>query len=72
MSMYESSWIAQIFCSYAAQNGEIVRRRRADVLRFSSPYELERAVRARGFHMFLAGDRYVIVCDPKGVLQIVC
>jgi hypothetical protein len=42
------------------------------VLHFSSRGELERAVRARGFHMFLAGDQYVIVCDPNGVLQFLC
>lgn len=72
MTMFESSWIAQIFCSQAARNRGIVRRRVTDVRHFSSPCELERAVRARGFHMFLSGDHYVIVCDPKGELQIVC
>ena len=70
--MFENSWIAQIFLSYAAQNGGIVRRHVSDVLRFSSPSELERAVRARGFHMFLSGDQYVIVCDAEAILQIVC
>jgi hypothetical protein len=70
--MFESSWIAQIFNSCAAQNGGIVRRRVSDVLRFSSPSELERAVRARGFHMLLSGDQYVIVCDREGALKIVC
>jgi hypothetical protein len=72
MSMFESAWIAQIFSSHAARNGGIVRRSVADVLRFSSPWELESAVRARSFHMFLAGDQYVIVCHPEGELKIVC
>lgn len=72
MSMYESAWIAQIFSSDAARKGRVVRRSVADVLHFSSRGELERAVRARGFHMFLAGDQYVIVCDPNGVLQFLC
>jgi hypothetical protein len=70
--MFESSWTAQIFYSDAARNGGIVRRHVSDVSYFSSPTELERAVRARGFHMFLSGDQYVIICRPDGRLQIVC
>ena len=73
--MFQTAWIAQIFSSIAARNEGIVRRRVADVLRFSptnSPIELEEAVRARGFHMLLSGDQYVIVCSRTGVLQIVC
>jgi hypothetical protein len=70
--MYESSWIAQIFRSRAARNGGIVRRRVSDVKHFSSPGELEHAVRARGFHMLLSRDQYVIFCNSEGVLQIVC
>ncbi len=70
--MYECAWVSQIFNSYAAQSGGIVRRSVSDVLRFSSPAELERAVLARGFHMFLSGEQYMIVCDPEAALRIVC
>jgi hypothetical protein len=70
--MIKNSWIAQIFDSYAAQSGGIVRRHVSDVSKFSSPGELERAVRARGFRMFLSGDQCVTVCDPDGALKIVC
>jgi hypothetical protein len=72
MYFHENSWIAQIFNSHAARNGGIVRRSVADVLRFSSPYELKRAVEARGFYMILFGDQYVIFCSSTADLQLVC
>ncbi len=43
-----------------------------DVARYASAAELEAEVRARGFHMALIGQQYVIVCNPAGGIQIVC
>lgn len=67
-----SAWINQIFRAGQVNAGNVVRRSMHDVAKYASAQELENEVRARGFHMALIGDQYVIVCNPAGVMQIIC
>ena len=67
-----SAWINQIFRAGQVNAGNVVRRSMHDVARYASVAELEREVRARGFHMALIGEQYVIVCNPAGGMQIIC
>ena len=67
-----NAWIRQIFQAGQVQAGNIVRRSMHDVQRFASPTMLERAVRARGFHMDLIGTQYVVVCNSEGSIRMVC
>lgn len=67
-----SAWINQIFRAGQVNEGNVVRRNMHDVARYASAEELEREVRARGFHMALIGQQYVIVCNPAGAMQLIC
>jgi hypothetical protein len=66
------AWINQIFQSGQVAQGNIVRRSMHSVSKCASPELLERAVRDKGFHMALIGAQYVILCDKKGGIQVVC
>jgi hypothetical protein len=66
-----SAWVDRIFESDTAHRGSVVRRSRRTVERYSTPEELEREVRRRGFHMVLHRDQYVIFCDAASI-QIIC
>ena len=66
------AWIDQVFKSGQAAKGNIVRRSMHSVSKCASPELLEKAVRAREFHMALIGNQYVIVCNRAGAIQIIC
>ena len=66
------AWINQVFQAGQVAQGNIVRRSMHSVSKYASPQLLETAVRARGFHMALIGAQYVILCDTKGGIQVVC
>jgi len=70
--MEMSAWINQIFRAGQVNQGNVVRRSMHDVARYASAAELEREVKARGFHMALIGEQYVIVCNQAGAMQIIC
>ncbi|WP_425989278.1 hypothetical protein [Brevundimonas sp. TWP2-3-2] len=67
-----SAWINQIFRAGQVNQGNVVRRSMFDVQKYASAAELEQEVRARGFHMALIGNQYVIVCHPSGAIQLIC
>ncbi len=66
------AWINQIFAAGQVNQGNVVRRSMHDVAKYASPQALEAAVKAKGYHMALIGNQYVIVCNPNGAIQIVC
>jgi hypothetical protein len=64
-------WIQRIFDAKAASENGVVRRSVATVEQLASPDKLEAEVRRRGFHMVLAGEQYVIICN-SGRYQTIC
>ncbi len=64
-------WVQQIFQAQAVQNGGIVRRKIANVVRYASIHALEAEVRRRGFHMVISGDQFVIICNAED-FQVIC
>jgi hypothetical protein len=64
-------WIERIFDAKAASENGVVRRSVATVEQFASPEKLEAEVRRRGFHMVLAGEQYVIICN-SGRYETIC
>jgi hypothetical protein len=67
-----SAWIDQIWQAGQVNQGNVVRRSVHSVMTYSSPRHLENEVRIRGFHMAVIGDKYVIVCNHNGTINIVC
>ena len=67
-----SAWINQIFRAGQVNQGNVVRRSMHCVAQYASAEELGQEVRARGFHMALIGEQYVIVCNKQGGIQIIC
>ena len=66
-----NSWLAQVFAAGAVAQGNIVRRKRASVIRYASLAELQREVRRRGFHMIYCGDQVIVICNT-GAVRIIC
>ena len=66
------AWINQIFRSGMANKGCMVRRSMASVGEQSSEKELVAAVKARGYHMIIQGDQYLIFCDEKANTTFIC
>ena len=66
------SWISDIFRAGQVNAGNVVRRSMHDVAKQGGVAKLEQEVKARGFHMALVGEQYVIVCNQAGNIQIVC
>ncbi len=66
------SWISDIFRAGQANAGNVVRRSMHDVTKYGGVTKLEKEVRARGFHMALIGEQFVIVCNQAGGIQIIC
>ncbi len=64
-------WIERIFDAKMASENGVVRRSVASVEQFASPEKLEAEVRRRGFHMVLAGEQYVIICN-SGRYETIC
>jgi hypothetical protein len=64
-------WIEQVFDSGQAKKGGIVRRDACDVRRFASEQALKLAAANRGFHIILAGNQYIIICNNKAIQIIV-
>jgi hypothetical protein len=67
-----SAWLNEVWKSGQANNGGIVRRSVATVEKHASRAILEREVRKRGFHLARIGNQYVILCEPKGRIEIIC
>lgn len=67
-----SAWINQIFRAGQVNQQNIVRRSISTVNKYASQAELEREVKARGFHMAQIGKQYVIVCSRKGQINVIC
>ena len=55
-----------------AKLGNVVRRSRRNVMRYSTPEELEREVRQLGFHLARIGDQFVIICNKAGAISAIC
>lgn len=66
-----SAWINDIFKAASVKNGNIVRRKVADVKKLGSADDLIQEVKNRGFHMVEIGDQYVIICNP-GNMKVIC
>ena len=49
-----------------------MRRSIKSVMQYAGAQALEAEVRARGFHMAVIGDQYVIVCNTGGQIAVVC
>ncbi|PTE22382.1 N-(5'-phosphoribosyl)anthranilate isomerase [Cereibacter changlensis JA139] len=60
------TWIALIFAAKAAKDG-VIRRSISWVDREVGRDRFLFEVRRRGFHLLMAGDQFVIVCDPRPV-----
>jgi hypothetical protein len=60
-SPYDS--INQIFEAKAVKSGGIVRRKKANVEKFSSLQYLLQEVKRRGVHLIESGDQYIIICN---------
>ena len=69
MSPYES--INEIFRAASARNGNIVRRKIANVNKYASLKYLLKEVQTRGFHLVETGDQYIIICNT-GMLKVHC
>ena len=67
-----SAWINDIWRAGQVNKGGIVRRNIHNVAQNGGADALEREVKARGFHMARIGEQYLIMCDPKGAMQIIC
>jgi hypothetical protein len=67
-----SRWIDQIWKAGQANKGNIVRRSMNSVATHASAGQLKQAVEAKGYHMAVVGDQYVIVCNPSGTIHVVC
>ena len=67
-----SAWINQIFQAGQVNAGNVVRRSVASVEKYTKKGELKREVEARGFHMAVIGDQYVIVCNKDGAIKVKC
>lgn len=62
-------WIDLIFAAKSAQGG-VIRRSIGWVDREIGRDRFLYEVRRRGFHLIMAGDQFVIICDPRPI-QIV-
>jgi hypothetical protein len=60
-----------MFSARAARTGGTLRRKIASVEKNASMSQLERAVRARGFHLLIIEDQAVVLCNP-GRVKLVC
>ena len=69
MSPYAS--INDIFRAASAKNGNVVRRKIANVDKYASLKYLLKEVQDRGFHLIETGDQYIIVCNT-GKLKVHC
>ena len=67
-----SAWISDIWRAGQVNKGGIVRRNIHTVAANGGVAKLEQEVKARGFHMARIGEQYLIMCDPKGTMQIIC
>ncbi|MCF4167665.1 hypothetical protein L2U69_18615 [Zavarzinia compransoris] len=66
-----NAWIEKLFQHDSARDGGVIRRKIANVDRFSSTAMLEAEVKRRGFHLILCGDQYLIVCSEEEP-QVIC
>jgi hypothetical protein len=62
-----SKWIDRIFKAKIVRNGGIVRRSAASIRNSASAEALERAVKARGFHMNVSAGQYIIYCNAGDI-----
>ena len=69
MSPYES--INDIFRAASAKNGNVVRRKIANVEKFATFKSLLKEVQARGFHLVETGYQYIIICNT-GQIKVDC
>ena len=58
-----NAWNRQIFASAAAEKGNLVRRKFADVRKYGNYSELRLYVRFMGYQMGHNGDQLVILCN---------
>jgi hypothetical protein len=65
-----SAWLKQVFAAGQVAKGNIVRRKKTSVARYSSMKDLIAEVKKRDFHMVETGDQVIIICN-KGNVQIV-
>jgi hypothetical protein len=64
-----NSWLNQLFSAGQTAQGNIVRRKKSSVAKYSSMQQLENEVRRRDFHMVETGDQVIVICN-SGHLQI--
>jgi predicted O-methyltransferase YrrM len=60
-------WIDQVFLAGQVAKGNIVRRKKTSVQRYSSIASLEAEVKRRGFHLVETGDQVIVICNNGSV-----
>lgn len=66
-----AQFYAELFASRAARNGEVIRRKVADVDRFvgSEPFLAE--MKRRGFRVYRNAGQFVVFCNREPVQRMV-
>ena len=66
-----SAWINQVFSAGQVNKGNVVRRSRRTVERYTTFTELKAEVERRGFHLIETGDQLIIICN-EGNFRMHC
>jgi hypothetical protein len=64
-----NAWLRQLFQAGQVAKGNIVRRKKSSVEKFSSIEALKTEVRARRFHLLETGDQLIVICN-RGEVRI--
>jgi predicted O-methyltransferase YrrM len=60
-------WLDQVFIAGQVAKGNIVRRKKTSVQRYSSLASLEAEVKRRGFHLVETGDQVLVICNHGSI-----
>ena len=60
-----------MFDAKAAKNGGTIRRKITNIEKYASMTQLERVVKAMGFHLIIIEDQAVVLCNP-GRMRVIC
>lgn len=66
-----ATYLDEMFSSKSVKQGDVVRRRKANVDRFVPFHRLLARVQREQFHLIEIGDQYIIICNP-GQLKLHC
>lgn len=65
-------WLENLFDPDQIDEGQIVRRSVELVEWMASADELEKAVRRHQYPLVRMGTQYLILCEPKGRIELIC